>query len=449
MRADLGRIEIEAPPAVTLSSDSGPLGVTLVNGLDQPVEVRVQVRTDGELTLSGGGVRRLGPGARSVVRFEATTSRAGVHNVRLAVTSLDGVPLGSFDSLPDPGRPGERAHLDRDGPRCARAVRDDRLPPARPDQGPSRRARRRRQRARARTGARHRPRPAPTPRPTSSRRRRTGPQRGPRRWSARERPERPEGPGLVGDHGGRHRPVPRVGLRPRRAAGGRPRRPACTPTSSTSPTRCPTCSTSCWRAASSTRCWCRSWSGAMQGRPRRRRRLRQPDRSPSPRSSWASSRSCWSSPRRWLMRLYLDGRYLDPDRAAQRESIIAFARCCLPQVFFYGMYVLVGQVLNARGRFGPMMWAPIANNLHLGRRAGHLPGRLRPDRGRRGPVRGVHHQPGAAARPRLDARHRGPVPDPGALPARARASATGPASTSATPGSATPCPAGRAGRCCS
>jgi hypothetical protein len=100
IRADLGRIEIEAPPAVTLSSDSGPLGVTLVNGLDQPVEVQVQVRTDGELTLSGGGVRRLGPGARSVVRFEATTSRAGVHDVRLAVTSLDGVPLGSFDSLP-------------------------------------------------------------------------------------------------------------------------------------------------------------------------------------------------------------------------------------------------------------------------------------------------------------------------------------------------------------
>jgi putative peptidoglycan lipid II flippase len=32
-------------------------------------------------------------------------------------------------------------------------------------------------------------------------------------------------------------------------------------------------------------------------------------------------------------------------------------------VFFYGMFVLVGQVLNARGRFGPMMWAPIANNV--------------------------------------------------------------------------------------
>jgi putative peptidoglycan lipid II flippase len=36
---------------------------------------------------------------------------------------------------------------------------------------------------------------------------------------------------------------------------------------------------------------------------------------------------------------------------------------CMPQVFFYGAFVLVGQVLNSRGVFGPMMWAPIANNL--------------------------------------------------------------------------------------
>ena len=46
-----------------------------------------------------------------------------------------------------------------------------------------------------------------------------------------------------------------------------------------------------------------------------------------------------------------------------RDSAIAFTRFCLPQVFFYGMYVLVGQILNARGSFGPMMWAPIANNV--------------------------------------------------------------------------------------
>jgi putative peptidoglycan lipid II flippase len=64
-----------------------------------------------------------------------------------------------------------------------------------------------------------------------------------------------------------------------------------------------------------------------------------------------------------VMRLYLNSSYDDPSLAAQRDSAIAFARLCLPQVFFYGMFVLIGQVLNARGRFGPMMWAPIANNV--------------------------------------------------------------------------------------
>lgn len=64
-----------------------------------------------------------------------------------------------------------------------------------------------------------------------------------------------------------------------------------------------------------------------------------------------------------VMRVLLDPAYFTADYALQRESIIALARYCLPQVFFYGMFVLVGQVLNARGRFGPMMWAPIANNV--------------------------------------------------------------------------------------
>jgi putative peptidoglycan lipid II flippase len=40
-----------------------------------------------------------------------------------------------------------------------------------------------------------------------------------------------------------------------------------------------------------------------------------------------------------------------------------FARFFLPQIFFYGLHVMLGQVLNARGRFGPMMWTPILNNV--------------------------------------------------------------------------------------
>lgn len=64
-----------------------------------------------------------------------------------------------------------------------------------------------------------------------------------------------------------------------------------------------------------------------------------------------------------LMRVYLDDAFFTDALSEQRESVIAFARLCLPQVFFYGMFVLLGQVLNARDRFGPMMWAPIANNV--------------------------------------------------------------------------------------
>jgi len=65
----------------------------------------------------------------------------------------------------------------------------------------------------------------------------------------------------------------------------------------------------------------------------------------------------------WVMAVYLDSSWSSPELAEQRASVIAFARYCLPQVFFYGMFVLVGQILNSRGRFGPMMWAPIANNV--------------------------------------------------------------------------------------
>ena len=65
----------------------------------------------------------------------------------------------------------------------------------------------------------------------------------------------------------------------------------------------------------------------------------------------------------WLIRLYAPGEVYTPELAEQRQSLEAFARLCLPQVVFYGLYVLAGQVLNARGRFGPMMFAPIANNV--------------------------------------------------------------------------------------
>lgn len=41
----------------------------------------------------------------------------------------------------------------------------------------------------------------------------------------------------------------------------------------------------------------------------------------------------------------------------------AFSYWCIPQLFFYGLYTLLGQVLNARSQFGPFMWAPALNNV--------------------------------------------------------------------------------------
>ena len=46
-----------------------------------------------------------------------------------------------------------------------------------------------------------------------------------------------------------------------------------------------------------------------------------------------------------------------------RNLAILFALLCLPQLFFYGLYNLLGELLNARGIFGPYMWAPVVNNV--------------------------------------------------------------------------------------
>ncbi|MCI6556448.1 lipid II flippase MurJ [Schaalia hyovaginalis] len=46
-----------------------------------------------------------------------------------------------------------------------------------------------------------------------------------------------------------------------------------------------------------------------------------------------------------------------------RVLAILFALLCLPQLFFYGLYNLLGELLNARRVFGPYMWAPVVNNV--------------------------------------------------------------------------------------
>jgi putative peptidoglycan lipid II flippase len=60
----------------------------------------------------------------------------------------------------------------------------------------------------------------------------------------------------------------------------------------------------------------------------------------------------------WIVRLYGSGNW----SANDLSTATAFARYCLPQIFFYGVYTMLAQVLNTRGRFGAPMFAPIVNN---------------------------------------------------------------------------------------
>ena len=61
----------------------------------------------------------------------------------------------------------------------------------------------------------------------------------------------------------------------------------------------------------------------------------------------------------WIVNLYTPADYPQ----SQYDLAVAFARLCLPQIFFYGAYTMLSQVLNARGTFGAPMFAPIANNV--------------------------------------------------------------------------------------
>lgn len=60
----------------------------------------------------------------------------------------------------------------------------------------------------------------------------------------------------------------------------------------------------------------------------------------------------------WLVQLYSSGW-----TSRDLEVGTAFARLMLPQIFFYGVFALVSQVLNTRGRFGAPMFAPVTNNI--------------------------------------------------------------------------------------
>ncbi len=182
-------------------------------------------------------------------------------------------------------------------------------------------------------------------------------------------------------------------------------------------------------------------------RPRRRRqRLHQQAahrRARHPRGARRSSRPRW---RRCSRSLY--GATLPQ---ATLDLAIAFAWWCLPQIFFYGLYTLLGEVLNARRSFGPFTWVPVLNNVVAiaGLLVFAYAVRRRPRRRPRGRRVDPRDDRGARRdrRPSASPRRRSCCSGSGG----ASACATAPTSPGAASGSAPPAawPAGRSACCCS
>ncbi|MFJ6696734.1 murein biosynthesis integral membrane protein MurJ [Streptomyces sp. NPDC091272] len=49
--------------------------------------------------------------------------------------------------------------------------------------------------------------------------------------------------------------------------------------------------------------------------------------------------------------------------AAANDVAVTLLRYFLPTIFFMGVHVVMGQILNTRGKFGAMMWTPVLNNI--------------------------------------------------------------------------------------
>jgi len=67
-----------------------------------------------------------------------------------------------------------------------------------------------------------------------------------------------------------------------------------------------------------------------------------------------------------LVRLYTTQQTAGSSRGFSEGDLAlatAFAYWCLPQILFYALYSLFGEVLNARKVFGPFTWAPVVNNV--------------------------------------------------------------------------------------
>lgn len=100
LATQMGKVTVEAPSSVTLSSESGPFTANVTNGLDQRVRVQLVARTDAKLEIAPSKVVELAPGELATVEMTARSSVLGIHDVDLVVANADGEPVGDQATFP-------------------------------------------------------------------------------------------------------------------------------------------------------------------------------------------------------------------------------------------------------------------------------------------------------------------------------------------------------------
>ncbi len=100
VRQQLDAISVSGPQRVILSSNSGPFKVTITNGLDEPVSVRIKATSSPPMDIAVPDRIDLAASSTTTQLLEASTDKLGVHNVTISVTDLEGNPLGASVELP-------------------------------------------------------------------------------------------------------------------------------------------------------------------------------------------------------------------------------------------------------------------------------------------------------------------------------------------------------------
>lgn len=96
MLSRIGAIEVVGTDFVTLSGGSGTLAVTVVNGLDQPVNVGVEATTAAPgVEIETTAPFTMAAGQRAVLRLKAEASGIGVNQVVLSAVTQDGTAVGT------------------------------------------------------------------------------------------------------------------------------------------------------------------------------------------------------------------------------------------------------------------------------------------------------------------------------------------------------------------